>query len=182
MSDNEPVIRQVIGLEDLLHDLDHPEWLRTPTEKFLNRWGLSVQAETVANFQRGPGGWIDTAETRKSVATELDTEGEFFPEWARVGSNRWQFRWGEYGTGLLSEDPESAKQRHWPPADALEEWAAKHGMTGGQVAAIIGIRGGLEPRRYLREAVATIEPKLDAFRAQWVKDVEAEAEKARNDH
>ena len=59
----------------------------------------------------------------------------------------------EFGTGLLSEDPKSRRQRHWPPAAALDLWAKRHGFASGAIVArIIGRRGGLKPRRFLRDA------------------------------
>jgi hypothetical protein len=186
MTDQEPVIRQIVGLDELLKDIADPTWLRNPTRRLLERWANKVQRETVANFERGPGGWIDTAETRKSVTHETDPGDDPFPTWTRVGSNRDQFRWGEYGTGLLSEDPESSHRRHWPPGDALQEWAIKHGFedtegstAGMKVARIIGLRGGIEPRRYLREAVATVDESMESFLSTWKAEVEAEAEKSR---
>lgn len=174
MSDNTE-IRKIIGLPELRDKLENPEWLHKPTRNFLAKWASRVQRETVKRFERGPGGWIDTAETRKSVTHEIDSEP--FPMFARVGSNRDQFRWGEYGTGLLSEDPESPKTRHWPPGDALEEWAAKRGMTGHQVARIIGIRGGIAPRRMLRDSVEAVEPEIEGFLNEFADDIEAEAQR-----
>ena len=59
--------------------------------------------------------------------------------------------------------------RHWPPSDALELWAKRHGFGEGGgylVARAIGLRGGLTPRRYLRgglqESIPHIEDEFDA--------------------
>ena len=55
----------------------------------------------------------------------------------------------ERGTGVFI-----GKEPHWPPGYALEGWARRHGFPSGAfVARIIGERGGLEPRWYLRTAL-----------------------------
>lgn len=60
----------------------------------------------------------------------------------------------EFGTGRFYEGPGQSKGSHWPPAGALDVWAQRHGFSSGYVVArIIGMRGGLRPRRFLRRAI-----------------------------
>lgn len=177
---------QIQGLEELLADLDNPTWVAEPARRFLSKWGQAVQRESVTNIGTGIGGWKDTGEVRRSITHEVDNDP--FPLWARAGSPLDKARWGEYGTGLLSEDPESAKSRHWPPADALDAWAAKKKievqtpdggsriLTGKDIARIIGMRGGLEPRRFMRDAVKTVDPRIEIWIDELAADIMAEGD------
>lgn len=62
----------------------------------------------------------------------------------------------EYGTGTFA-----GGTRHWPPSEALERWAHLHGIPSGfLVARAIGLRGGLEPRRYLSGAMEAKEAQV----------------------
>lgn len=157
------------GFDELAAKLEHPTWAYIPVQNLFTKWALFVQRRTVANMKRGKGGWVWKAETRQSVTREVDPSP--LPQYARVGSNKAKFRWGEFGTGLLSEDPASSKKRHWPPAHALDKWAIEHGFDdGAQVARIIGMRGGLKPRRYLRTAFKDSQDQLPG----WLKQAAGE--------
>ena len=164
----------VIGFEHLEDVLEHPHWATEPLGALLDKWAGVVQRGTVRRFKRGPGGWIDTTASRRSVTSERD-QGTF-PKWARVGSNLDTFRWGELGTGLLSEDPKSKRQRHWPPVKAVTPWAKKRKLNPYLVARAIGLRGGLEPRRYLRTARDEAEPKIPGWLNQMARAIERAAE------
>lgn len=179
----EPI--RIEGLDELMGLLHKPEWFWRPAGRFLDRWRFDVEGGAKRNITRGPGGWADTGDTRRSLTSERDKGRE--PVWAAAGSNKPAARWGDYGTGLLSEDPESKHQRHWPPAKALEPWAKKHKipdrnnpdrfLTGADIARIIGMRGGLAPRRFLRDAAAATEKRVPEFMQLMAKDVEQEAGK-----
>lgn len=184
MSDRENI--RIIGLEDLHGKLQEPEWVERPARRFLESWGSRVEREAkanVSNLGRGPGSWLDTAETRKSLTHEVDNAA--LPLFARAGSNLMKARWGDLGTGLLSEDPESPKRRHWPPASALERFVAKKQpkdregrlLTAADVARAIGMRGGLAPRRFLRDADETVAAELPGMVKDFAKDIEKEAER-----
>jgi hypothetical protein len=74
----------------------------------------------------------------------------------------------EHGTGLLSEAPDSKGGAHFPPwgeaNPGLEAWAASHGLPNGFVVArAIARRGGLRPRRFLREALAEATEAIRGF-------------------
>lgn len=188
MTDQQPV--RIIGLEELIKDIHDRRFITIPARKFLEKWGSRVQRSAVANIKRGPGGWVNEGQTRGSLTHETDTAE--MPLWARAGSNLKTARFGEYGTGLLSEDPESSKTRHWPPASALDDWAAKKQipkknakgeptgevMTGADIARIIGLRGGLAPRRFLRDAVESTESLIPKYLGQFADEIEQEAERA----
>jgi len=180
------------GLEELILKLKHPVWVAVPMRGLLDSWRFKVQRQAVANMKRGKGGWVDTGETRKGITSAIDDAA--LPLWARAGSNLDKARWGEYGTGKLSEDPESDKGPHWPPPEELQVWALKHGFkddvdkegnpvgniwrtAGGKVSKAIGIRGGLEPRRFLRDATDEIEKQIPALIDAAIAQIEAEAER-----
>lgn len=163
----------IIGLGKLIRRLENPDWVARPMGALLDRWRFSVERGAKGNIKRGPGGWLWKGGTRRSLTSERDQAA--FPQWAKVGSNLQTARWGEYGTGLLSEDPQSSHRRHWPPAAALEPWAKAHGTTGFAVARAIGLRGGLAPRRFLRNAAEASEKRIPGWLATAAKEIEAEA-------
>ena len=73
----------------------------------------------------------------------------------------------EYGTGVFNDGPFPGKGSHHPAGHHLEEWAMRHGghekwgaNPGRAVAKIIGDRGGLKSRKFLRNAVDMLRPKI----------------------
>ncbi len=168
---NEPLTLE--GVPELIRKLENPVWAYKPAGAFLDRWRFSTQRKAVANMKRGPGGWIDTGGTRQSLTSERDNSP--LPQWAKVGSNKPTARWGEYGTGLLSEDPESPKRRYFPPPSAFDRWAPKHGMTPFMAALSIYKKGGTEPRRFLRDAAEATEQDIPKYLGLMAKEIEMEA-------
>lgn len=164
---------KIVGFDELERKLRRPAWAAAPVAGFLDRWRFFVERHAKAAMTKGPGGWNWHGHDRRSMTSERDSAG--FPVWARVGSNSKTVRWGEFGTGLLSEDPESSKKRHWPPASALEPWATAHGLDAFLVARAIGRRGGLKPRRFLRNAVDASEARIPGWLAQAARQMETEA-------
>jgi hypothetical protein len=164
------------GFDDLERKMKYPTWAAGPAGRFLDRWRFSTERAAKANIKRGPGGWLWKGHDRRSLTSERDQAT--FPHWARVGSNSRTVRWGEFGTGLKSEDPTASKKRHWPPSAALEPWARAHGYGPGGgflVARAIGRRGGLEPRRFLRNAAKDSERKIPGWLATAAREMEREA-------
>lgn len=161
------------GSADFIRKMRYPKWAAGPAGRFLDRWRFSVERGAKANIKRGPGGWLWKGHDRRSLTSERDQA--FFPHWARVGSNSRTLRWGEFGTGLKSEDPTATKKRHWPPSSALDPWARAHSTTGFLVARAIGRRGGLEPRRFLRDAVKDSERRIPGWLATAAREMEREA-------
>lgn len=112
---------------------------------------------------------VDRGRLRASLTHEVD-QAEV-PTYATFGTNVSYAAAMEYGTGRLYDGPGAHAARHWPPSGALDLWASRHGFeSGAAVARIIGKRGGLKPRRYIRKALADTLPKVKA----WVGTMERE--------
>ena len=98
---------------------------------------------------------IDTGRLRNSITSEVTTGFSLLGGGQTVrgivGSNVFYAPYMELGTGI----PGGTGKRHWPPSWALDRWAkrGRHGNTSGYlIARAIGMRGGLEPRRFLQRA------------------------------
>lgn len=88
----------------------------------------------------------DTGHLRASITPEVNVYGKEIE--GVVGSNLLYSAPMETGTGTPA-----GHAPHYPPPDALEVWARRHGFKSGwQVARIIWRRGGLKPRNYLQKA------------------------------
>lgn len=156
---------KLIGEADLQRKLKAKLGAPSAARFLFDAWRFDVERGTKANIVRGPGGWLWKGTTRQSATSERDQSE--FPRWARVGSNLDTFRWGELGTGLLSEDPASAHRRYFPPPDAMEPWALAHQFESGFMASLaIFKKGGTEPRHFLKTAFEASEPKIDGWLAQ----------------
>lgn len=142
-----------------------------PLRTFLTRAAILVQSRA---RERAP---VDTGRLRADIAFEVD--GGTPPIWARVGNNVFYAPYVEYGTGTQTDGP-GGGGRHWPPAGALSGWAGRHGFGPGGgfiVARAIGRRGGLRPRRYLRDALDAALSGIEGLFGALSRDIEAEAEK-----
>lgn len=117
--------------------------------KALTHAGLEVLGEVQ---ERTP---VDTGRLRSSITVKVDPAP--FPLWVKVGTGVHYSRPVEFGTGLLSEAPDSKHRRYFPPPQALSPWARRHGMSGQSagflVARSIWRRGGTKPRRMFREGL-----------------------------
>lgn len=143
---------KIEGMEEILRNLAAPHVLPA-TKNRMKRAALAVEVSAKDNMRTTERGKTasNTGATLSSLTSTVEELGSDIV--GIVGSKRKTARWMEFGTGLLSEDPRSSKKRHWPPAAALEEWARRHGFESGAIVAhIIGRRGGLKPRRFLRDA------------------------------
>lgn len=147
-----PLTVDIHNLDRVLDKLDS-KTLNKPLESFFKRAAIATQSEA---RERAP---VDTGHLRNMIGYKLD-DG-LPPLWAKVGvdapdgSPLWsKARAMEYGTGRLGDPEVSHKPGHFPPGPALDTWARRHGFgSGWQVAKIIARRGGLRPRRYLREGL-----------------------------
>lgn len=155
------------GIDQVLRDMKSETIQGEPSRRMLAKWAGLVLRHAIAHAPHFQGHY------RRSLASEVDPAP--LPKYARVGSNL-QTATGqtivgaiEGGTGQLSDLPGGSRRRHWPPAHALDAWADKKRiprrdgtgyLTGRDVAAIIGRRGGLRPRRVLRNAADAAEPKI----------------------
>jgi hypothetical protein len=132
--------------DELKRRLQHPEkWLGKPLRRFHQKATLKLQGIARENAP------ADRGQLKQSLTYRVSNEP--IPLSSQVGTNKTYAKAQEYGTGLLSEAPDSLGKRHFPPPDALETWARRHGFESGyQVAMIIYKRGGLRPTRFLRNA------------------------------
>lgn len=110
----------------------------------------SLFAIQAAAQSRAP---VDTGRLRSSLAIAIRGGPGGRSMVGVVGTRLHYAPYMEFGTGALAVGPMPGKGRHWPPGDALEVWARRHGFESGyQVARIIGQRGGLRPRLFLTKA------------------------------
>ena len=141
-----------------------PELYAKPLRDFFKKCGIYVsdRAKELAP--------VDTGRLRASLTYEVD-EGEP-PQQVAIGTNVEYAPYMEFGTGMVSDGPDGARGRHWPPAAALDVWAARHGFSSGaHVARIIGMRGGLEPKRYLRNAFEQAREAINGFLVDMKADI-----------
>lgn len=143
------------GLSEALEKMD-PAVYSEPLRDMFKKAAIVLQSASRSNAMQR---WHDTGQTANEIVYEVDDSDP--PKFAKVGllhaspgSPLWfKARAGEYGTGRMGDPIVSHAGGHWPPGDELSVWASRHGFaSGGQVARIIGMRGGIEPRRYLRDA------------------------------
>jgi phage gpG-like protein len=136
---------KIEGLDRLVQKCDG-KIIHGPLKRFWQRCAIKVQGRA---REKAP---VDRGLLRSSIATQIDDGNP--PLWAKVGTNVFYAPYQEFGTGLLAEGEGKKGGRHWPPGQALDLWASRHGFKSGrQVARIIGMRGGLRPKRYLRDAL-----------------------------
>ena len=152
-----PVTVKIEGLERLIRKLD-PDLIAGPMRNFLKKSAITVQG--LARKKAS----VDMGRLRSSIDYEVD--GRQAPLWAKVGSRVHYAIPQEFGTGSQGEPGVAHKAKHWPPPAALDVWARRHGFErGGQVARIIGRRGGLRAKRFLRggleESLGTIKSLLN---------------------
>jgi HK97 gp10 family phage protein len=98
------------------------------------------------------GAPVDTGRLRSSINAQVRFSGTQVI--GEVGTRVFYAPYMEFGTGKAGDPEVPHKSGHWPPGAALETWARRHKFKSGkQVAAIIGLRGGLQPRRFFRNAL-----------------------------
>ena len=142
------------GLDKMQKRLKTKDFVAKPAGPFLRDWREDVKQEAIARAPRWKENLVGSIQSAQDSAK--------FPLWARVYSDSPHARWADLGTGVLSEDPESAKQAYFPPPEALEPWAQDHGSTGYLVARGIFIAGGTEPTHFFRDAYAAANDRMNA--------------------
>jgi len=141
-----------------------PELYAKPLYNFWDRAGQQV--ENLAR-DKAPR---DTGRLAASMTHIIDSASP--PMWCKVGTNVSYAPMMEYGTGTQTDGVGGTGKVHWPPGDALDVWASRHGFPSGKaVAFIIGRRGGLRPRRFLRDAFAQSLGNIGSFLAQLANDI-----------
>lgn len=144
------------GLQEAVERMD-PALIAEPLRKWFTKAAVILEGAARTNAMER---WHDTGQTANSIVYKIDESP--VPQFAHIGllnagdgSPLWfKARAGEYGTGRVGDPAVSHSSGHWPPGAELDVWAGRHGFaSGGAVAAAIGRRGGIEPRRYLRDAM-----------------------------
>lgn len=161
---------RLYGFDQFERRMTNPTWASKPAGDFLRRW---VDFYRDVARRRAP---VWRGRLRRSIKRQMDTAK--FPLWARVFSDVPSAPFMEYGTGTRSDGPNARHRVHWPPARALNPWAQAHGFGprgGFLVARKIGMRGGLEPRHFFRDAERAADRKLNGWLATMAKEMEAEA-------
>lgn len=104
------------------------------------------RATTIVERQAKINAPVDTGRLRSSITDEVRVDGNAVQ--GIVGTPVTYAPYMELGTGTFV-----GKSRYFPPSDALDLWARRHGTTGFVVARAIWRRGGLRPRRYLQRTL-----------------------------
>ena len=152
------------GADEMIARLG-PELIAGPARNMLTRMAVRTQAYARVNAPK------DSGRLANSIAFLVDSA--VWPAWAKVGTNVGYAKPMEYGTGALSDAPESLGW-HFPSGSDLDRWASRHGFSSGYVvAAIIKNRGGLRPRKYLRKAFKQIRGNIPGFLRVMAQEVEA---------
>jgi hypothetical protein len=149
MSQTRITIKGLAGLKRKLT----PEMIGEPLRVFFTHSTRRMQERAKRNVP------VDQGDLKHEIKQKVDDAR--VPGWAWMGVDApegsvtfLKARAMEFGTGSRGDPAVSHKATHFPPGPALDRWAHIHGFeSGAQVAKIIGRRGGLEPRRYLRDAL-----------------------------
>lgn len=155
------------GLDKLIKKARRDVILAEPLRDFFKRAVVIVQRNVK---RRTP---VDRGGLRNNVYTEVDNSR--IPTWGKIGTNEKYAKPVEFGTGLLSDAPDSGRRRYFPPPAALDLWASRHGIPGGgyAVARAIYLRGGTKPVRMFREGLKASQPEI----AQQLQGAKASMEK-----
>lgn len=155
----------VEGLDRVAHKLQDMQLWAAPLRKGLDKAGFIVESEAKRNAP------VDRGTLRASITHEV--EHATVPRFVKVGSKLGYAPMMEYGTGRAGDGP-GGSTSHFPPPSALAGWAGRHGMPGAEfaIAAAIARRGGLKPRRYLRNAIESQEARVVAAIRSAMREVE----------
>ncbi len=139
--------------------LDAKRLAYEPLRKAVTQSVADIAAEARSRAPR------DRGELQGSLKHEND--GAWPVMTGHAGSDARHAPFLDYGTGAFAEGPIPGKGTHHPPPKYLHDWAERHGFgpNGGYIVSRIisrraGARGGLHPRRYLRDAVEAMRPKV----------------------
>ena len=166
---------RIDGLPDLIRALRDNAGLAQPLSKAFHKIGLQGSSDSK---RRAP---VDTGLMRGRITYEVDKSP--LPTFVRIGtlgSGKVNYAaYMEYGTGLRHDHPTWPKKPHIVPPRALAKWAKRKSRSGEDfneytVARAITARGGLEPRRFLRDP-------FERRRATYVRYLTAALREARLD-
>lgn len=157
------------NLKKMQRRLSDPDWVSKPAGGFLRDWREDLKAEAIDRAPKWRGGIIRSLQSNQDTAR--------FPLYARVFSDAPQARWSEYGTGLLSEDPLSARNRYFPPVQGVADWADDHGIDPYLVSRGIYERGGTPPTHFFSDAERAADARFNQKLSRFGKEIEYQAEK-----
>ncbi len=142
------------------------QWLGPPLQKFLKRCGVKI---TSLAHKKAP---VDRGQLSQSIVNQVDSAP--VPLYSAIGTNKSYGPAMEYGTRSWSEKPSMTGNTPLPTGPELDVWAKRHGFqSGDDVAAIIRMRDGVKPRRYLRNAFAEARRFIARYAKEMGKDIEA---------
>lgn len=159
---------KVINLGPVLQRF-RPETILRALKRMANNTGEIIVKKAVG---KAP---VDTGLLRASLAHEVKEDNEQIM--IDVGSNVEYAIFVEYGTGALTDWPGGGKGYHFPPPAKLERWAQRHGFPPGGgfvVARAIARRGGLPPKRYIRDAIDESIADIEKMAQAVAQDIERE--------
>ena len=161
----QPVQVKIKGLNKLLEALRNNANLGQPVSQAFHKIGLRQVSDS---RRKAP---VDVGKLRNSIFYEVEYKP--FPTYVRAGvlggPTAAYAAYMEFGTGTQHDHPNWPKKEHKLPSGVLEGWVARKGRYRGEKAkarrarlarvkssaflAARGImqRGGLTPRRYLRD-------------------------------
>lgn len=142
----------IVGLKQIRKRLSEPTWVEKPAGSFLSVWRTFAQQDAVENAPEWHG------DLKRSIATAQDTSR--FPLWARVYSDLDYAEFMEEGT-----------KPHWPPIEAVREWAEEHGIEPYLVARSIA-EHGTEPRHFFADAEQAADQHINAWMAAFAANIE----------
>ncbi len=113
--------------------------------------------QNLVGYQSPEVGGVDTGRTRASITPEVRSVGETIE--------------GVVGSNLLSALIQEVGSRpHWPPFQAVETWARRHGTTAFIVARAISRHGNI-PRHFLSRAFESNKDKIEKRLNQAVEGI-----------
>ena len=148
----------IMGLDKLEATLRDPAVIQGPLRRFLERSAQVVEARAK---ERVP---VDTGRLRTSISR-------------RVEPHR---RRAVVGSKLVYARPveEGRRPGIWPPVDALQPWARRHGFPAGRAGAFLVARAisrrGIKAQPYLRPALAESVDDVGGFLEDMAREVETE--------
>jgi len=159
------IIKNLAKLDKRLTTAD---FVAKPAGVFLREWREDLKDEALSRAPVGATGRIVRA-----LQSQQDTAR--FPLYARVFSEAPEARWSEYGTGVLSEDPQSAKRPYFPPVEGVREWSAYHSLDPYIVALGIFERGGTKPTHFFSEAERAADASFAQKMMRFGREIEYKA-------
>jgi hypothetical protein len=155
------------GMQVMQKRLTTADFVQAPAGEFLRSWKEDLKNEAVKRAPKWRGDLARTIQMSQDTAK--------FPLWSRVFFDAPQARWMEYGTGTLSEDPKSARQRYFPPVDRIRDWSIDHGIEPYLLARGIFERGGTPPTHFFSDAEQAADAGFNSRLSRFGKDIERQA-------